>query len=471
MTDSSTLRRLRRTFDGTVHVPGEPGYDGSRRPLNPALDPRPAIVARPTSAGDIRAAVIAAREGDLPIAVQATGHGLHSSYDGGLLLDTSGMRAVHVDPARRTARVGPGATWGQVIAAAAPFGLAPLSGSSPSVGVTGFTLGGGVGWLSRRYGFAADSVVRAEVVTASGRRITASADRHADLFWALRGGGGGFGLVTELEFRLHPVERVYAGTSYFPIERAAETLAAYRDWVERAPDGISTAVLLTRVPDSEQRALAIRLMHVGEPAEAERLIEPLRAAAGPALLEGYRAAPYGGVAIGGTAPRHLDLLERLSDPALDFLVEAGSDEGLGISTIEIRHWGGAMARPPAEAGPVGHRGVPFSVIADAADPALADTLRPHATGGSFLNFLSDTARTASAYTPGDHRLLSEVRAAYDPDDVFRLNHRVRPRHEHPHRDHTRRSTDRARRGGSSAGGRLGRRPDLHRRGQALLPAG
>jgi FAD binding domain/Berberine and berberine like len=466
MADSSTLRRLRRTFDGTVHLPGEASYDELRRPLNAALDPRPAIVARPTSASDVQAAVIAAREGDLPIAVQATGHGLHTSYDGGLLLNTSGMRPVHVDPERRTARVGPGATWGQVIAAAAPFGLAPLSGSSPSVGVTGFTLGGGVGWLSRRYGFAADSVVRAEVVTATGQRLTASADRHADLFWALRGGGGGFGLVTELEFRLHPVERVYAGTSYFPIERAAETLAAYRGWVEDAPDEISTAVLLTRVPDSEQRALAIRLMHTGEPAEAERLIEPLRAAAGPALLEGFRPAQYGGVAMGGTAPRHLDLLERLSDPVLDFLVEAATDEGLGISTIEIRHWGGAMGRPAADAGPVGHRDVPFSVIADAADPALADTLRPHATGGSFLNFLSDRSRTASAYTPGDQRRLSEVRTAYDPDDVFRFGHRVAPRHEHQQPDHTSRSRDRARR----AGGRLGQRSDQHRRGEALVPA-
>ena len=437
MTNPSTL--LRRAFDGAIHLPGEAGYDDLRRPLNPALDPRPAIVVQPAGAGDVQAAVIAAREGDLPIAVQATGHGLHRSYDGGLLLNTSAMRAVSVDPHRRIARVGPGATWGQVVAAAAPFGLAPLSGSSPSVGVTGFTLGGGVGWLSRRHGFAADSVVRAELVTAAGQRIFATPAKHPDLFWALRGGGGGFGVVTALEFRLHPVARVYAGTSYFAADRAADTLDAYRDWVEHAPDEISTAVLLTRIPDSGEvpealrgrRAVAIRLMHAGEPAEAERLIEPLRAVAGPALLEGFRVAPYGGVEMGGTAPRHLDLLERLPDPVLDFLVEAAGDEGLGISTIEIRHWGGAMARPAAGAGPVGHRGVPFSVIADSADPALVETLRPHATGGSFLNFLADTSRTASAYTPGDYRRLSAVRAAYDPDDIFRANHRIPPRHDIP----------------------------------------
>jgi hypothetical protein len=421
MAHSSTLRRLRRAFDGTVQLPGDTAYDTLRAPLNPALNPRPAIVAAPTSATDVQAAVIAAREDGLPIAVQATGHGLHRSYVGGLLLNVSGMRSVSVDPERRVARVGPGATWGQVLAAAAPFGLAPLSGSSPSVGVTGFTLGGGIGWLSRKHGFAADSVVRAEVVTAAGQRITASADRHEDLFWALRGGGGGFGIVTELEFRLHPVARVYAGTSYFSLERAAETLAVYRDWVESAPDELSTAILLTR------EALGIRLMHAGGAAEAERLIEPLRAAAGPALVHGFRTEPYTAVAIGGTAPRHLDLLPRLPDTVLDFLVEATGDEGLGISTIELRHWGGAMARPAADAGPVGHRGVPFSVIADSAEPALAETLRPHATGGAFLNFLADTTRTASAYTPSDYSRLGEVRATYDPDDAFRLNHRVPPR--------------------------------------------
>jgi FAD/FMN-containing dehydrogenase len=437
---------LPRPFEGTVHRPGEPGYDELRRPLNPSLDPRPAIVVEATRASDVQAAVRAARDRDLPVAVQATGHGGHEAYRGGVLVNTSAMSTVLVDPDRRVARVGPGATWAQVLAAAAPFGLAPLSGSAPSVGVTGFTLGGGVGWLSRKHGFAADSVVRAEVVTATGDLISATRDDHPDLFWALRGGGGSFGLVTALEFRLHPVAAVYAGTSYFPIERAAQTLAAYREWVDEAPDELSTAVLLTRLPDSAEvpaalrgrRALALRMMHVGAPEEAERLIEPLRAAAGPALVEGFRPARYADVSMGGTAPRHLDLFEELGDPVIDFLVEAGRDEGLAISTIEIRHWGGAMARPPANAGPGGHRDVPFSVIADAADPALAETLRPHATGGSFLNFLSDTSRTESAYTRADYRRLREVKAAYDPDCVFSRGHVIPPA--------TRRTRGRARRG-------------------------
>jgi FAD/FMN-containing dehydrogenase len=334
------------------------------------------------------------------------------------------MSTVLVDPDRRIARVGAGATWSQVIKAAAPFGLAPLAGSAPSVGVVGFTLGGGIGWLSRRHGFAADSVIRAELVTAAGNRIAVSAREHPDLFWALRGAGGSLGVVTGLEFRLHPVPLVYGGTSYFGFDRAAETLAAYRDWAEQAPDDISTALLITRHPETGRRALALRLMHAGDADEAERLIAPLRAAAGPALLEGFGEGRFGDISIGGTAPRHLDLFERLPDELLDFLVEAGEDEGLGISTIELRHWGGAMARPTGDAGPVSDRRARFSVIADSTSPALSETLRPHALGGSFLNFLSDTERTASAYTAADWERLREVKATYDPQRLFSRNHAI-----------------------------------------------
>jgi FAD/FMN-containing dehydrogenase len=430
----AALSGLRRRFEGAVYRPGERGYDALRRPLNPSLDPRPAIVAEPRRASDVQAAVIAARDGGLPVAVQATGHGLHRAYRGGLLLNPSAMSTVLVDPDRRIARVGPGATWGKVVAAAAPFGLAPVSGSSPSVGVTGFTLGGGVGWLSRKHGFAADSVVRAEVVTAAGELISADSDEHPELFWALRGGGGGFGLVTALEFRLHPVARVYAGTSYFPVERATDTLVRYREWVQEAPEETSTAVLITRLPDSIEvpealrgrRVLGLRLMHIGEPAEAERLLEPLRAAAGPAVAEGFRSARYGDVAMGGTPPRHLELFRELPASVVEALVEAGRAESSPISTVEIRHWGGAMAHPGPDAGPVGHRDAPISVIADGSDPALIETLRPDATGGSFLNFLSDTGETAKAYTPGDYRRLREVKSSYDPDNVFRTGHTIAP---------------------------------------------
>ena len=420
-THEVAARRLRRVLAGELHVPGEPGYDAARRPLHDTIDPRPAMVVEACGAADVRAAVVAAREHDLPLAVQATGHGTHVAADGAILLRTSDMATVLVDPDRRVARVGPGAVWGGVLAAAAPFGLAPLSGSSPTVGVTGYTLGGGVGWLARKHGFAADSLVRAEVVTADGSIVTASADEHADLFWALRGGGGNFGVVTALEFRLHPVARVYAGTSYFAIERAAETLACYREWIADAPDALSTAVLLTRLPEGG-RVLAIRALHVGEADEARRLLAPLFAAAGTPVVDGMRSTRFADAAMGGTAPRHVELLDELPDAAIDTLVTAGSP----VETVEVRHWGGAMARPGADAGPVGHRGVPLSVILDARVPAVAAALAPHATGGSFLNFLADPSRTETAYTAADYAALREVKATYDPDNLLRIGHTIPP---------------------------------------------
>lgn len=426
--------RLRNRIAGPVHVPGDSGYDEHRRPLNPVLDPHPVAVVEACHPADVQAAVVAARELDLPFAVQATGHGTHVSSDGGILVKTSAMATVLVDPARRIARVGPGARWAAVMAAAAPFGLAPLSGSSPSVGVTGFTLGGGVGWLARKYGFAADSVLRAEVVTADGRRVTASSEHNPELFWALRGGGANFGVVTSLEFRLYPVARVYAGALYYPIEAAAETMARYRDWVDTVPDELSTAILLRQMPDSPdvpepirgRRVLSIKVMYAGAAAPAERLLQPLRSAAGPTLVDELRPIRYVEAAMGGTATRHLDLYRRLPDAVLDSLATAYTRPGSTIANIEIRHWAGAMARPAADAGPVGHRSAPFSVIVDGRDPGLVERLRPHGIGGSFLNFLADPVRTATAYSAADYRKLREVKAQYDPDNFFRVNHNIPP---------------------------------------------
>ena len=383
--------------------------------MDVAIDPQPALIVEASSVADVRTAVTAAREHGLPLAVWATGHGTHVPPFDAVLLTTSAMGGVLVDPDRRVARVGPGAKWGAVLAAASPFGLAPLSGSSPGVGVTGFTLGGGLGWLSRRHGFAADSVLRAEVVTADGELVTTSPDEHPDLFWALRGGGGSFGVVTSLELRLHPVSQVYAGTSYFGRERAAETLARYREWIADAPDELSTAVLLT--PD----ALALRVMHAGPAEDAERALRPLREAAGPAVREGFEVVSYADAAMGGTAPVHLDLFDDLPDEVISTLVDASSQ-----ATVEVRHWGGAMGRPGADAGPVGDRTVPLSVIVDTRLPEVAATLRRHATGGSFLNFLKDSSRTETAFTPEDYARLRDVKLAYDPDNVFRFGHNIPP---------------------------------------------
>lgn len=431
----TVAHRLQRAIGGGVYVPGDEPYDEHRRALLPNLDPHPAVVVAAATPADVQAAVRVARSYEMPFAVQATGHGTRVPADGGILLKTTAMASVLVDPSRRIARVAPGVRWAQVLEAAAPFGLAPLSGSSPSVGVTGYTLGGGIGWLGRAYGLAADSVVRADVVVADGDLIAATPDRHPDLFWALRGGGANFGVVTSLEFRLYPVDQVYGGISYFPIERATETLRRYREWAAIVPDELSSAVLLTRMPDAPhipetlrgRRAVAIKAMHSsGDAAAAEQLLRPLRDAAGPALFEGYQVMRYADAAMGGTAARYLDFFDTLPDAAIDAIVTSAGSEDAPVATIEIRHWGGAIARPGADAGPAGHRGSQFSVIVDTPTNDLTTSLCAVGTGGTFLNFLGDLTRTASAFADDNYRRLREIKTAYDRGNFFRLGHNIPP---------------------------------------------
>jgi FAD/FMN-containing dehydrogenase len=414
VTAQTTARCLARNFRGAIHLLGDPDYDAQRATWSGALDQRPALVAEAETPADVRAAVVTAQEHDLPFAVQATGHGTHVPADGALLLKTSAMAEVLVDPDRRIARVGPGARWGEVIAAAAPFGLAPLSGTSPSVGVAGYTLGGGLGWLSRKHGFAADSLRRADVVTADGAIVSASAERNADLLWALRGGGGSFGVVTSLEIALHPAPRVYGGAALYARERAAAILARYRDFAAVQPDELTVTVVLTR------DAVAVRGLYAGDAHDGERALAPLIEVAGAPLASTWREMGYAqSGTIGGTAPRHFERYDELSDAVIAAAVAADAD------AVEVRHWGGAMARPGADAGPVGHREVPFSIVVDGPDEA-AEPLARLATGGSFLNFLKDPARTHTAYTAADYAALSELKRAYDPDDVFRAGHHIAP---------------------------------------------
>jgi FAD/FMN-containing dehydrogenase len=414
--DATTARRLARSFRGAIHLPGDDDYDAQRATWSGALDQRPALIAEAETPADVRAAVVTAQEHGLPLAVQATGHGTHVPADGALLVKTSAMAEVLVDPDRRIARVGPGARWGEVMAAAAPFGLAPLSGTSPSVGVAGYTLGGGLSWLSRKHGFAADSLLRADVVTADGAIVAASAGRNADLLWALRGGGGNFGIVTALEIGLHPVGRIYGGTALFAGERAAELLALYRDYATAMPDELTVNVVLTH------EGVALRGLYAGDARDGERALEPLLEVAGAPLANTWREMGYAeSGAIGGTAPRHFERYAELSDAVLDATL-AAADEA---DAVEVRHWGGAMARPGAEGGPVGHRDVPFSITIDGPAETAAPLAR-HATGGTFLNFLKDPARTHAAYEPADHAALSDLKGAYDPDHVFGAGHNIAP---------------------------------------------
>lgn len=446
-------QQLRATLTGGLFLPGDERYEQERLSWHRTIDPHPAAVAEAAGPGDIRAAVAAAREHDVPIAVQATGHGTFTPADGGILLKTARMTGVKVDPERRTVRAAAGALWSDVLDAASPFGLAPVSGMTASVGVVGYTLGGGAGWLSRRYGFAADDVVAADVVTADGTLRSVGPEAHPDLFWALRGGGPSFGIVTSLELRLHPVEQVFAGMSLFPFDRARATLAAYRAFAAEEPDTLNTAVILLRMPDEPhvpepmrgRPALAIRAFCLASEDEARRLLAPLLDAAGPPLLDGMRSMSYAQTSAinGAPAPaavrQRFELARTVPEGLLDLLLETAGDPDSPIAGIELRNWGGAMSRPAEDAGPAGHRDVPFSILAgatiakpaernrvDAAMDALAECLRPFTTGGTFLNFLTDPTMTESAFTPDNHRRLTEVKRTWDPNEVFRLDHSIPP---------------------------------------------
>lgn len=437
---------LRRHVSGAVLTPGDDRYESERLSWHRTIDPRPAVIVEAASAADVGVAVRAAREHRLSLAIQATGHGMLVPADGAVLLRTSALTGVEVDAGRRVARVRPGALWSDVIEAAAPYGLAPVSGT-PAIGVVGYTLGGGAGWLSRTHGYAADSVVAAEVVTADGRRRTVSADEHPDLFWALRGCGGAFAAVTLLEFRLYPVARVHSGMAMYPICRTTPVLRAYRDWALEEPDSLNTSVMVLQLPSSPQlpepvrgrRVLAIRAFGVGDDVAAR--LESLTSVAGEPLIDGFATTTFAEAAASAGPPpppmamrQHIDLLEELPDGLIDSLREAADlEESPDLLALELRHWGGAMAAPPPGHGPVGHRRVPFSVLASAQAPDgvasvadIAGRLTPYAHGGSFLNFETDPERTAAAYTTDDFRRLAEVKRDWDPDELFGTTHTIEP---------------------------------------------
>lgn len=422
---------LRRRIAGPVHLAGDPAYDIQRATYAGHLDARPAVIVEAETSIDIQDAVRAAREHEVPLAVQSTGHGTLVPSDGGLLLKTGRMHQVIVDPSRQVARVGPGARWSDVIAAAAPYDLAPLSGDSPQVGVVGYTLGGGLSWLSRAYGFAADSLVRVGLVTADGRLLNVSRRSHPDLFWAIRGGSGNFGVVTGLDIRLFPVDQVHAGTSYVSIDRAADVLQHVAAHGQAAPDALTqTVVIMNQAPVSipvDGPVVAVRSVYAGDASGAERALRPLRGVAGPLIADDVRRMTYAEVAtIGGTPPLGFELYDALSDDLIQTAIDAVTRTDEPATALDFRTWGGVMAHPQVDRpGPTGHRTVPYSITMHA-PPDVVRALAAHAGGGSFLNFLGDTRRTREAFTAENWQGLRHVKSDYDPDNVFRLNHNVAP---------------------------------------------
>ncbi|MFC8825919.1 FAD-binding oxidoreductase [Streptomyces sp. NPDC057137] len=423
--------------------------------LNRAVESHPAHVVEAAGDQDVAAAVRLAAEEKGAVGVLATGHGPSVAADGAVLVNTRRMDGVRVDAARATAWIEAGARWRDVLARTAPHGLAPLNGSSPNVGAVGYLVGGGAGLLGRRFGFAADHVRRLRLVTADGRLREVTADDDPDLFWAVRGGKDNFGLVVGMEVDLFPVSRLYGGGLYFPGEATAEVLHAYADWVRQMPEAMASSVLLARNPDLPdvpeplrgRFVTHLRIAYSGDPADGERLVRPLRGLRPGALLDTVRDLPYADVGTIHHEPTSAPyvahdrnvLLRELTAGTVDTVVAlAGPDSGASFVT-ELRHFGGAYARPPKVPNCVGGRDAAFSLFTGAVpepdtlrrrDDLLA-RLRPWSTGGINLNFagVEDTGPdlVRAAYTPADFDRLRTVKARHDPDNMFRINFNIPPK--------------------------------------------
>ncbi|GAA2867363.1 FAD-binding oxidoreductase [Streptosporangium fragile] len=449
------LDALRRQVAGPVLTPGQDGFDAEITGFNLATLHRPAVVVGATGAEDVAAAIRFAVRHSLPVAVQATGHGAVQAADGALLITTSRMRDVTVDPSDRSARVGAGCTWAEVIAKAAPHGLAPLNGSSSGVGVVGYTLGGGLGPIGRAFGFAADHVREITVVTADGQIRVAGPDGEPDLFWALRGGKGSFGVVTSIVVDLFPVASLYGGGLYYRAEDTAAVLHAYRDWAGTLPEATTTSVAMLRLPPLPELppqlrgrfVTHLRFTHLGEAQEAEALLAPMRAVAEP-VLDGIAQIPFSAIDSVHNDPvnpmptweRGILLRELTEETVEALLATAGPATDAPLAIVELRQMGGALAREPREPNAVGGRdaafcilvvGAPVPELMDSVIPAVAgsvlDALAPWATGGTQLNFHGRALAPedlARAWPEPVLRRLVAIKEHYDPARVFRFGHVV-----------------------------------------------
>jgi FAD/FMN-containing dehydrogenase len=433
-------------------LPHDPGWNDARRAWNLAVDQRPAAVAMPETAAEAAAVVRWARSRGLRIAPQGTGHGASAmgSLAHTVLVKTERMRGIEIDPESRRARVAAGVLALEVSEAAAEHGLAALAGSSPDVGVVGYTLGGGISWLGRRHGLAANSVTAVELVDADGELMCLDSESEPDLFWALRGGGGSFGLVTALEFELYPIREVYAGVLFFPAARGAEVLRAWRRWLEDVPDELTSIGRFLHFPSMPELPehlrgrsfVVVEAVYVGDAQTGAELLRPVRDL--EPVMDTVAMIPIERLSNVHMDPEHPVpgagdgmLLSDLSDEAIDSLVRlAGSDSPL--LSVEIRHLEGELARPRPEHGVLTALEARFalSAVGLAATPAMGAAVKAHVellqaalsrwdSGRDYLNFTQRRERGERFFGPKAFARLQAVKARVDPDDVFRSNHPIR----------------------------------------------
>lgn len=452
------IETLKMRMRGPVILPEDPGYDDARRIWNAMVDKRPGAFARCTGVADVMHAIQVAKDQGLLVSVRSGGHNIAGSAlcDDGLTIDLLDMKSVRIDPDARLAYVEPGATLGDFDHEAQAFGLATSLGINSTTGVAGLTLGGGFGWLTRKHGLTVDNLLAAEMVTADGQRVRASAEEHADLFWAIRGGGGNFGVVTQFVFRLHPVgPEVLSGLIVYPFEQAKSLLAQYREYVETIPDELSVWAILRKAPPLPflpeavhgREVVVFAFMHSGDPAEGAQLIEPVRQF-GDAYGEHIGPSPYAGwqqgfdplLTPGARNYWKSHNFAELSDGAVDAVIEYTGKLPSPQCEIFIALLGGEANRVAADAMAYAHRNVRFvmNVHGRWDEPSqdgkcvtwsrdFFEAAKPFAMGGVYVNFMTEeeTDRIGAAYGPNYERL-ARIKQKYDPGNLFHLNQNIRP---------------------------------------------
>ena len=448
----TTLQNFKANLHGELIVPGAANYDSARKVWNGMIDKYPALIARCADSADVVSAVQFARSQHLEVAVRGGGHSFagNGTCDGGLVIDLSPMKQVQVDPVKRTARVQTGLTLGECLRELQPFELGIPVGTASETGLAGLTLGGGTGWLMGKYGLTIDNLLAVEIVTADGRILKASAEEHPDLFWAVRGGSGNFGIATTFEFRLHPVGTLLAGLVSYPVMRAREVLRFYREFAPTAPDELTSGVALVSTPDGLPM-VALGLCYCGSLAEGEQLLEPIKTLGTP-LVNQIRPMSYLEVIsmLDGIVPRGRHYyskarsLSTLNEELFDVLIEAHTARPSPWTQIVLQHVHGATSR-------VGLTETAFALRkeyhslqimaswtedeARKADTAITwardlwTAAEPFATSGTSINFLGseedESAAVRASYGPNYERLV-RIKNTYDPTNFFHLNHNIKP---------------------------------------------
>ena len=459
LVDGQVLEEFEATLRGEVIHADDEGYDEARKIFNAMIDKRPGIIVRCAGVADIMSSVNFARDNDVPLAVRSVGHNVAgiSLCDGGIVIDLSPMKGIRLDVEEQTVRAGPGLTWGELNHELQPFGLAAAGGFITTTGVSGLTLGGGLGWLVRKHGLALDNLLSVDVVTADGRFVTASETQNADLFWGMRGGGGNFGIATSFEFKVHPAGTVIAGLVLHPGAKMKEALRFWREFEVTAPEEASLGALLIHappapfVPEEAHGAPAVGLggVYTGSIEKGEEALSSLRAY-GPPAADVFEPMPFTAAASmadflfpsGYQNYWKSSFLKGLSDSAIETIVDFYKRVPSPMTVIVLEHNGdGAMSRVAEDATAFGYRNYPYNFLVTSiwTDPAEAEAniqwtrdlweaMQPHLADAVYVNYLGDEGedRVRDAYPEAKYERLVALKTKYDPTNLFRMNQNIKP---------------------------------------------